>query len=69
MTIETSLPEYQQASTTVHVVTLQEYESLANSSHILCQMTLTDLLRAYYTQLSLQDVDPAEGKHFGVHDN
>ena len=67
VTIETSLPEYQQASATVHVVTLQEYESLTNDSQIEYKMALTELLRAHFnlTQVSFQYLDTAEGyRHY-----
>ena len=63
VTIETLLSEYQLASTTVHVVTLQEYELLVNDSTLRCSLAPTDLLRTHFndTGLSFQDLDPAEG--------
>ena len=64
VTVETLLPEYQQACTTVYLVTLQEYEKLANDSHFVCPVSLTDLIRAHFnqTRISLLDLDPAEGE-------
>ena len=63
ISIETSLPEYLEATTIAHVVTLNEYKLLANSSNSVCRMGLNDVLSFSETQLS--DLDPAEGENYG----
>lgn len=69
--IETSLPEYQQASTTVHLVTLHEFESMLltyglrvdfNCDHTYLTES-SSVLRVQFNQtdISALDLDPAEG--------
>lgn len=64
---EISLPEYNniimQATITAHVVTLEEYQQLVNSSHTVCTMGLNDVLRETFNETQqLSDLDQAEGK-------